>query len=106
MSEAKVNVTVTQGRLATLRHSKMHAHTPNLGFLMRYAQDKNILKTRSKVKITVTRKMVCETPPSQDASTHQIWDSYLKEYRKYALDTKRDRQTNKQCNYYMPHQVP
>ena len=73
----------------------MHAHTPNLGFLMRYAQDKNILKTRSKVKITVTRKMVCETPPSQDASTHQIWDSYLKEYRKYALDTKRDRQTNK-----------
>ena len=60
---------------------------------MRYAQDKNILKTRSKVKITVTRKMVCETPPSQDASTHQIWDSYLKEYRKYAPDTKRDRRT-------------
>ena len=25
--------------------------------------------------------MVCDTPPFQDASTHQIWDSYLKEYR-------------------------
>ena len=34
--------------------------------------------------------MVCDTPPSQDASTHQIWNSYLKEYRRYAPDTKRD----------------
>ena len=25
--------------------------------------------------------------PSQDASTHQIWNSYLKEYKSYALDT-------------------
>ena len=31
--------------------------------------------------------MVCDTPPSQDVSTHQIWNSYLKEYRRYALDT-------------------
>ena len=28
--------------------------------------------------------MVCDTPPSQDASTHQIWGSYLKKYRRYA----------------------
>ena len=34
--------------------------------------------------------MVRDTPPYQDASTYQIWDSYLKEYRRYALDTKRD----------------
>ena len=34
--------------------------------------------------------MVSDTPPSQDASTHQIWNSYLKEYRKYAPDMKRD----------------
>ena len=34
--------------------------------------------------------MVCDTLPSQDASTHQIWNSYLKEYRRYAPDTKRD----------------
>ena len=28
--------------------------------------------------------MVCDTPSSQDAVTHQIWNSYLKEYRSYA----------------------
>ena len=42
-----------------------------------------ILKTRSEVKVR-------DTPPSQDASTHQIWNSYLKEYRIYAQDTKWD----------------
>ena len=30
--------------------------------------------------------MVCGTWPSQDASTHQIWNYYLKEYRSYAPD--------------------
>ena len=34
--------------------------------------------------------MVRDTPPSQDAFTHQIWNSYLKEYRRYAPDMKRD----------------
>ena len=38
--------------------------------------------------------MVRGTSPSQDASTHQIWNSYLKEYRRYAPDTKRDGQTD------------
>ena len=31
--------------------------------------------------------MVCDTPPSHDAFTHQIWSSYLKEYKTYAPDT-------------------
>ena len=31
--------------------------------------------------------MACDTMPSQDASTHQIWNSYLKEYKRYAPDT-------------------
>ena len=31
--------------------------------------------------------MVCDTLPSQDAYTHQIWNSYLKEYKRYVLDT-------------------
>ena len=38
--------------------------------------------------------MVRDTPPSQDASTHQVWNSYLKEYRRYAPDTKRDGRTD------------
>ena len=38
--------------------------------------------------------MLRDTPSSQDASTHQIWNSYLKEYRRYAPDTKRDGRTH------------
>ena len=36
-----------------------------------------ILETRSEVKVSEP-KMGWDTPPSQDAFTHQIWDSYLK----------------------------
>ena len=32
--------------------------------------------------------MVRETPPSKDAFPHQILNSYLKEYRRYAPDSK------------------
>ena len=35
--------------------------------------------------------MVRDTPLSQDVSTHQIWNSYLKEYRRYGPDTKAGR---------------
>ena len=31
--------------------------------------------------------MVCDTLSSKDAFTHQIWNSYLKEYRRYAPDS-------------------
>ena len=31
--------------------------------------------------------MVCDTLPSQDEFTHQIWNSFLKEYRRYAGDS-------------------
>ena len=31
--------------------------------------------------------MVCDTPPSQDAFTQQIWNSHLIEYRRYAPDS-------------------
>ena len=31
-------------------------------------------------------KMSCDILPSQDASTHLIWNSYLKEYRSFAPD--------------------
>ena len=50
------------------------------------------IKSKSEVKVTVTQKIVRDTLPSQDPSTHQIWNSYLKEYRRYALDLKRDGQ--------------
>ena len=53
---------------------------------MRYAPDTIFLKTRSEVKVAVTQKWYL-TPPLQDASTHQIWNYYLKEYRRYAPDS-------------------
>ena len=31
--------------------------------------------------------MKCDTSSFQDASTQQIWNSYLKEYKRYAPDT-------------------
>ena len=31
--------------------------------------------------------MVCDTPASNDAFTHQIWNSYLKEYKRYVPHT-------------------
>ena len=30
--------------------------------------------------------MVFDTPTSQDAFTHKFWNSYLKDYRRYASD--------------------
>ena len=45
-----------------------------------------ILKTRSEVSHS-DLKMEHDTPLSQDASTHQIWNSKLKEYKRYAPDT-------------------
>ena len=42
--------------------------------------------------------MVRDSPPSQDTSTHQIWNSYLKEYRRYAPETKRDGRTDRQTD--------
>ena len=62
---------------------------------MRYALDTIILKTRSEVD----PKMVRDTPPSQDASTHQIWDSYLKEYKEICTGHEAG-WTDEHCDYY------
>ena len=72
----------------TLRYPKMHPHQIWNSYLKeckRYTPDTIILKTRSEVKVTVTRKRYV-TPSSQHAFTHQIWNSYLKEYKRYAPD--------------------
>ena len=65
----------------TLHHPKMHPQTKS-GIRnsknIRYVQDTIVLEKMSVVKVTVTQKMVHDTQSSQDASTHQIWDSYLK----------------------------
>ena len=44
----------------------------------RYATNTIILETRSEVKVNSDPKIVLDTLSSQDASTHQILDFYLK----------------------------
>ena len=44
----------------------------------KYATDTTILERRSEVKVNIDPKMVLDTLSSQDATTHQILDSYLK----------------------------
>ena len=104
-SEVKVNVTGTQGWCATLCHLKMLLNTklgipPNTKFgipSLNYIED--MLRTRLFWKLDQGQghsdlKNKWDTLLSQYASTHQIWNSYLKEYRRYALDRKQDGQTD------------
>ena len=46
--------------------------------------------------------MVRNILPSQNASTHQIWNSYLKECRRYARDKKRDGWTDSAITICLP----
>ena len=65
--------------------------------------------------------MLCDILPSQDASTHLIWNSYLKEYRSFAPDlmpileprsevkvtvTKKWNVTIRQCNMHSHTKLP
>ena len=43
--------------------------------------------------------MICDTPPSLDAFTHQIWNSYLKEYRRYAQDSMQFLETRSEVKF-------
>ena len=80
-SEVKFKVTVTQLWLATLRHHKMHSYTK---FEIPTSNNtRDMLWARLfKSQGHSDPKMVRNTPPSQDVSTHQIWNSYLKESRR------------------------
>ena len=84
-TRSDVKVTVAREKYVRLHHPKMHIHIKfgvPTSKNMRYAPNTKILKTRSEVKVTVTRNGMCDTPSSQDAFKHQIWNSYLKEYRR------------------------
>ena len=95
-TRSKVKFKVTQLWYATLPHLKVHPHTkfeiPTSNNI-RDAPDTIILKTRSEVKVTVTRKWYATL---RHPKMHQIWNSYLKEYWRYAPDTKGDGH----CDYY------
>ena len=83
---------MTKGLYVTLCHTKMHQHTKcgiPTSNNMKCASDTIIIKTRPEVTVS-DPKLVLDTLPYQEASTHQISDSYLKEHKRYASDTKRD----------------
>ena len=103
---------------ATLRHPKMHPHiefgiptSKKIGDMHRTLSGKD---GQTDIVMTINTKsygqgqghsdpkMVCDTRPSQDASTHQIWDSYLKEYRRYAPDSKREGGTDSAITICLP----
>ena len=90
-TRSEVKVTVTQRWYATLRHPKMHPDTPNFGFLSQIIQEICSGNDYSKNYVRgpghSDPKMVCDTLPSQDAVIQQIWNSCLKEYRRYASDS-------------------
>ena len=92
-SEVKFKVTVTQLWYATLCHPKMHPHTkfeiPTSNNIRDMLRTRLLLKqVRGQGQGHSDPKIVRDTSPSQDVSTHQIWKSYLKEYRRYGPDTK------------------
>ena len=89
-SGVKFKDTVTQLLYETLCHPKMHPHNKSeipTTNNKRYAPDTIIHKNYVRGQGHSDPKMVCGTPPSKDASTHQIWNSYLKEFKRYAPDT-------------------
>ena len=44
-------------------------------------------------------KMICDTLSSQDAFTHQIWNFYLKEYRRYAPNSMQFLETRSEVKF-------
>ena len=104
-SEVKVNVTETQGWWTTLCHLKTHLNTkfyipPNTKFGIPSLNNiGDMLRTRLFWKLDQGQgnsdlKILQDTLLSQYASTHQIWNSYFKEYKRYALDRKQDGRTD------------
>ena len=77
----EVKVTVTCKWYKTLHYPKMHSHRK---FGIPISNNKrDMLLTQLLLKLgqrsmSQTPKMVQDTQPSQDAFTHQIWDSLLK----------------------------
>ena len=89
--KSEVKVAVTRKWYKTLNHPKMHSHTKfGIPFSNNIRDNllKQLLLKLGQRSRSQWPKIICETPPSQDAYTHQIWNSNLKEYKRYAPNTK------------------
>ena len=78
----------SQNWYMTLCHPKMQPHTkfgiPSSNNIEKKCSDYDYSKHYVRGQGHSDPNMVCNTWPSQEASTHQIWNSYLKEYRSNA----------------------
>ena len=101
-SEVKFKVTVTQLWYAKLRHPKMHPHTkfeiPTSNNIRDMHRTWLFYKLGQRSR-SQWPSMVRDTLPSQDISTHQIWNSYLKEYRRYASDSMQFLETRSEVKF-------
>ena len=91
-TRSEVKVTVTRKWNGTIRNSKMHLHTklpskihlhtkfgiPTSKNIRDVLHNSIVLKTSSEVKGHSDSNMARDLLLSQDAFTHQIWNSYLK----------------------------
>ena len=88
--EVNVKVKVTK---TGMHHSAIPRgiNTPNLGFLHQIIKEICARHYYSRNKVIgqdlSDLKMVCDTSASKDVSIQQIWDSHLKIYMRYVLDT-------------------
>ena len=85
---SEIKVTETRKQYMTLRDPKC-IHTTNLGSLpqiiLEICSRHNFSRIEARGQGHSDPKIVCNTLRPQGVSTHQIWDSYLKKYRRYAL---------------------
>ena len=89
-TRSEVKVTVTRKWYMTLRDPKMHPHTkfgiPKKKNIRDMLRTQQFLKLGQRSRSQWPKNRMWD-PSSQDAFTHQIWNSYLKEYRRYAPDS-------------------
>ena len=64
-----------------------------------------ILEARSKGQGHRDLNIIRNTLPSKDAFTHQIWNFYFKEYRRYATDSMRILETSSGRGHSDPRMV-
>ena len=86
------------------------ACTQNLGFLSQITQEicyrHDYSENKARGQGHSDPKMVHDTQPSQNVFIHQIWNSYLKKYRRYAPDSMPILETRSEVKVTDVHDTP
>ena len=102
---SEIKVTETRKQYMTLRDPRC-IHTTNLGSLpqiiLEICSRHDFSRIEARGQGHSDPKIVCNTLGPQGVSTHQIWDSYLKKYRRYALYNNKVWMDAQFKNYMLP----